>query len=79
MRKDAALSDTCNDVKHVRVAVFGSDTTSAVGVQRYEYTDDLVENAIKSVIPISQIDSRCTLSKAFLKSMKLIARDFWNS
>ena len=41
------MSDTCNDVKHVRVAVFGSDTASAVGVQRYEYIDDLVGNAIE--------------------------------
>jgi len=30
------LSDTCNDVEHVRVAVFGSDTALAVGVH---YTD----------------------------------------
>ena len=42
------MSDTCNDVEHVRVAVFGSDLASAVGVQRYEYIDDLVGNAIKS-------------------------------
>ena len=42
------MSDTCNDVKHARVAATGSDTTSAVGVQRYEYIDDLVGNTIKS-------------------------------
>jgi len=41
------LSDTCNDVKHVRVAAIGSDTASAVGVQRYEYIDELVENCHK--------------------------------
>jgi len=42
------LSDPCNDVEHVRVVVFGSDTASAVGVHRYEYIDDLAGNAIKS-------------------------------
>jgi len=42
------LSDTCNDVEHVRVAFFGSDTASDVGIHRYEYIDDLVGNAIES-------------------------------
>ena len=42
------MSDTCNDLKHVIVAVFGSDTALAVGVRRYEYIDNLVGSAIKS-------------------------------
>ena len=34
-------------MSNMSVAVFGSDTASAVGVQRYEYIDDLVGNAIE--------------------------------